>query len=363
MEKSRKMNRLKLVFGIAVPMLVIVVTMVMVGVSFAWFSNADKVTISEITFSTAESYSVDFAIDQNSGYFDNIAYAGQEALTTIDGTGKLITPSTKSDDSMVQGNTAYYFVNTINLNTKGNSFDISMAFDYIRIYKPTLTDDDKKQLDGNGLVLGINKVTYGGIEENSNPIEKAPYVFTWMFKKHKDTATNYTSAEGSESKSMKALAPTSGETWYTPYGALTFGENGYVAKVNDSNIDNTYSIKSADIQNITNFTTGSDADSVKNGQLYDFYIIFAPQKMFYMQFFSADDKAQYGIQDIYTTTDDSGKIVFDGAVKTDICGTLTNKMYYSDLQYSGVSFDFSALISVEGMHEQATVNEGGGANA
>lgn len=347
------MNRLKLVFGIAVPMLVIVVTMVMVGVSFAWFSTADKVTISEITFSTAESYSVDFAIDQNSGYFDNIAYAGQEALTTVTvgdtGKGMLITPSIKSDDSMVQGNTAYYFVNTINLNTKGNNFDISMAFDYIRIYKPTLTDKGEKQLDKNGLVLGTNKVTYGGIEENSNPIEKAPYVFTWMFKKHTDKATNYTSAEGSESKSMKALAPTSGETWYTPYGALTFGENGYVAKVNDSNIDNAYSIKSADTQNIINFTTGSDADSVEKGQLYDFYIIFAPQKMFYMQFFSAD-KDKYGIQDVYITM-------------TDICGTLTNKMYYSDLQYSGVSFDFSALISVEEMHEQATVNEGGGANA
>lgn len=343
------MNRLKLVFGIAVPMLVIVVTMVMVGVSFAWFSNADKTTISEITFSTAESYSVEFALDQNSGYFDNIAYAGQEALTTITGDNKgkkgmLITPSIKSDDSMVQGNTAYYFVNTINLNTKGNNFDISMAFDYIRIYKPTLTDKGEKQLDGNGLVLGTNKVTYGGVEENSNPIEKAPYVFTWMFKKHKDTATNYTSAEGSESKSMKALAPTSGEVWYTPYGALTFDNDGkFVAKINGST-ENVNSIKDVESNNITNFTTtGTD------GELYDFYIIFAPQKMFYMQFFSAD-KDKYGIQDVYTTM-------------TDICGTLTNKMYYSDLQYSGVSFDFSALISVEEMHEQATVNEGGGANA
>lgn len=357
MEKSRKMNRLKLVFGIAIPMLVIVVTMVMVGVSFAWFSNADKVTISEITFSTAESYSVGFDIG-GSEYFDNIAYAGQEALTTVGGKGVLITPDIKSDDSMVQGNTAYYFVNTIKLNTAGNIFDISMAFDYIRIYKPILSDGNK-QLDGNGLVSGTNKTTYGGIETNSNPIEKAPYVFTWMFKKHDGTATNYTSAEGSEAKSMKALAPTSGETWYTPYGALTFGENGYVAKVNDSNIDETYSIKSADTQNITNFTTGSDADSVEKGQLYDFYIIFAPEKMFYMQFFEAD-KEKYGIQDIYTTTDENGETVFD---KTDICGTLTNKMYYSDLQYSGVSFDFSALISVEGMHEQSNVNDGGGANA
>lgn len=362
MEKSRKMNKMKLVFGIAIPMLVIVVTMVMVGVSFAWFSNADKTTISEITFSTAESYSVEFGLDSTNGYYDNIAYAGQEALATIDGKGKLITSSTKSDDSMVQGNTAYYFVNTIKLNTKGNIFDISMAFDYIRIYKPTLTSEGNKQFDTNGLVLGTDKTTYGGVGSGSNPIEKAPYVFTWMFKKHADTATNYTTAEGSESKSMKALAPSSGEVWYTPYGALTFGANGFVSKVNDNNIDDTHSIKSADTQSITNFTTGSDANKVENGELYDFYIIFAPQKMFYMQFFEAD-KDNYGIQDVYTTTGESGNTVFDTVVKTDICGTLTNKMFYSDLAYSGMSFDFSALISVDGVHEQVNLSEGGGLNA
>lgn len=359
MEKSRKMNKMKLVFGIAIPMLVIVVTMVMVGVSFAWFSNADKTTISEITFSTAESYSVEFGLDQTSGYYDNIAYAGQETLTTIDGKGKLITSSIKGDDSMVQGNTAYYFVNTIKLNTSGNNFDITMAFDYIRIYKPTLTSEGNKQLDSNGVVLGTNKAIYGGIEIGSNSIEKAPYVFTWMFKKHAENtqATNYTSVQGSESKSMKALAPASGETWYTPYGALTFDNNGeYVAKINGST-ENVNSIKSVEANNITNFaTTGTD------GELYDFYIIFAPQKMFYMQFFSAD-KDKYGIQDVYTKTDENNEIVFDTVVKTDICGTLTNKMFYSDLAYSGMSFDFSALISVEGVHEHTNSSEGGGLNA
>lgn len=347
MEKSRKMNKMKLVFGIAIPMLVIVVTMVMVGVSFAWFSNADKTTISEITFSTAESYSVEFGLDQTSGYYDNIAYAGQEALTTIDGKGKLITSSIKGDDSMVQGNTAYHFVNTIKLNTSGNNFDITMAFDYIRIYKPTLTSEGNKQLDSNGVVSGTNKAIYGGIEIGSNSIEKAPYVFTWMFKKHAENtqATNYTSAQGSESKSMKALAPASGETWYTPYGALTFDNNGeYVAKINGST-ENVNSIKSVEANNITNFaTTGTD------GELYDFYIIFAPQKMFYMQFFS-DDKDNYGIEDVYP------------GQKQTICGTLTNKMFYSDLAYSGMSFDFSALISVEGVHEHTNSSEGGGLNA
>lgn len=37
------------------------------GCVFAWFSNADKVTVTEITMSTAESYKIDFNLQKTRG--------------------------------------------------------------------------------------------------------------------------------------------------------------------------------------------------------------------------------------------------------------------------------------------------------
>lgn len=338
MENSRKINKMKLVFGIAIPMLVIVVTMVMVGVSFAWFSNADKVTVSEITFSTAQSYGIEFNMDGTSNLYDNIEYFGQEALTTLNGKGMLITPDIAGDNAMLKNNTAFYFVNTVKLNTEGNAYDISMAFDYISIYKPILDDKGNKQINSNGAIAGSEAPLMSYSESNLNNV---PYVFTWMFKEHTENvdgkATNY----DSDGKSMRSIMPTANEIWYTPYGTLTFDSDGLVASVNGKR-ENIFSIEDVESTSITNFTTNDEG----NDGLYDFYIIFAPEKLFYMQFFS-EDKDQYGIEDVYPEQYQT------------ICGLLTNKMYYSDLQYSGVSFEFSALISVNGMSQE---NSGGGLN-
>lgn len=50
--------------SIMIPLLIVVTTVVMVGASFAWFTNADKVTVTEITMSTAESYRIDFNLQK-----------------------------------------------------------------------------------------------------------------------------------------------------------------------------------------------------------------------------------------------------------------------------------------------------------
>ena len=60
--QASKSRNFKIIMSIMIPLLVIVTTAVMVGASFAWFSNADKVTITEITMSTAESYKINFEL-------------------------------------------------------------------------------------------------------------------------------------------------------------------------------------------------------------------------------------------------------------------------------------------------------------
>lgn len=377
------MNRLKLVFGIAVPMLVIVVTMVMVGISFAWFTTASTVTISEITMSTAESYVVEFCANENDYKQGvNLQYSGQEAFV-YDSSKKgsmLITPSIQSNDSVVQSNTAYYFVNTIALNTKGHTYDISMALDTVEIYRETTTRDT----NGNNR----NYLASFGIKDSESTSD-IPYAFTWMFKKHTggdDTkATNSTDGtvtDGAVNGDMKSILPSAGETWYTPYGTLTFDANGYVNTVNGNSITtSTYSIKGEKTQKIMNFST-KDEEGNAVTQLYDFYIIFAPEKMFYMQFFEAD-KDKYTAQDVYRKNkiDEQGQPIYEkdesDNIKTDtegnpiiatetdseiiekMFGSLKNKMFYSAYSYAGARFDFSAIISVEALKDKDATTEGG----
>lgn len=54
------------------------------GCFFAWFTNADKVTVTEITMSTAESYKIDFNLQKNERLWDNMQYVGQTAFATAE---------------------------------------------------------------------------------------------------------------------------------------------------------------------------------------------------------------------------------------------------------------------------------------
>ena len=52
---------IKLITGIVVPIFIMVVSIVMVGVSYAWFSTSAVTTISTITMSTEEAFTLSFA--------------------------------------------------------------------------------------------------------------------------------------------------------------------------------------------------------------------------------------------------------------------------------------------------------------
>lgn len=370
MQASQSRN-FKIIMSIMIPLLVIVTTAVMVGASFAWFTNAEKVTITEITMSTADAYTITFDLGNNS-LWDNMLYVGQTAFCDkgLD-KGKLMTAAVAGSNDVDTSNRAYYFINTVALNTGGRTFDMSMAFDTTEILKYEYQKDSDgnyvRDENGNPIIVEDENGNprYSSIKkygfENSNPASDIPYAFTWFFKKRNIVAvqksTNYEKvSSGSDTtktyERLKQLEPSAGEEWYTPYGKLTFGEvsetvdntttkSVVVTKINDNPISvDSFSLKDEDKKcNVTGFSTTTDSE------IYDFYIVFAPETMFWMQFFKAD-RDQHTASDVYTQ--DEQKKIFE---------KLENQMFYSSMSYSGSTFKFSAVIKVNSVQEEAQGNE------
>lgn len=333
-----------------IPLLIVVTTVVMVGASFAWFSNADKVTITEITMSTAESHKIKFDLQTNNQLWDNMEYVGQTAFCDSGvNRGKLMTKAIAGENTVDISNRPYYFINTVALDTTGITFDMNMAFDTAKIvtYKYELVVNGQgektwqKAVDEDGKPIVLKEKIYSATEA-----ENIKYAFTWFFKKHENeqgiASTNHTIGDDKIDR-LKQLDPTKDDVWYTPYGKLEFAETSetvnnvtvkkvYVSKVNGTTIDEKYSIKDREKSDITDFNTN---------ELYDFCIVFAPEKLFWMQYFKADvDK--YTAENVYTQ-DEQGMIF----------GNLKNQMFYSSRDYSGSTFEFSAVINVTGMREEA----------
>lgn len=372
MSQPSKTKTFKIIMSIMIPLLIVVTTVVMVGASFAWFSNADKVTITEITMSTAESYKINFEL-QNSQLWDNMEYVGQTAFcdSGVNG-GKLMTKAIAGENTVDISNRPYYFINTVALDTTGNTFDMNMAFDTAKIvkyqYQKNADGTIKIGEDGKPVKDLVEppevKKTYG-IGENPTPPSEIPYAFTWFFKPHSGTKSqNYTTSTNSDGKVIQKLKqpdPQDGEVWYTPYGKLEFAEtseivNGatvktlYVSKVNGESINaNEYSITAADTKkDITNFKTADQINSNETSQMFDFYIVFAPEKLFWMQYFKADVDKYTAAQAYGTNNEGAGSA---DALKK-IFGNLSNQMFYSSRDYSGSTFEFSAVINVTGMREE-----------
>ena len=359
--QASKSKNFKIVMSIMIPLLIIVTTVVMVGASFAWFTNADKVTVTEITMSTADSYRIDFTRQPLSEggtlLFDNMQYVGQTAFCAS-GTnaGKLMTKAVANGNAIYTSDRAYYFINTVALDTQGNTFDMSMAFDGVKIVKYKRNADGTIAKDENeeNIVEKTNKI-YAATGSNVSPVSDIPFAFTWFFKAHGETDEDgvvrnyetYNIDDETQGQRLLQLEPQKNEVWYTPYGKLTFGDDNLVALVNDDNSIDATSIRDVEKRVIDNFGTNGVGNATS--QLFDFYIVFAPEKLFWMQFFSAD-RDKYTANDIYKTTV-NGETIKDDTQK--IFESLSNQMYYSHMDYSGSTFEFSAVLNVTNVHEEA----------
>lgn len=305
--KALQYSKLKLAFGILIPVLVMVVTLTMLGVSFAWFSNSPDVYVESINLSIAEPYQIVFNAGENSA---NHNYRGQTAIYTD---GRLITSNGDWTDGIKQDR-AFCFAKLISLDTKGSTVDFELYIDNARIYSSVNNSD--------GTTQDIDKNNYNDRQQ------EIQYVFTWFFKAHTGDKTTLPTNKAND-KDMIEYAPAANEEWYTPYGLLKFGENGKVAQVNGNNYTAGESIERA---NILNFTTDGEA-------LFDIFIVFAPEQLFWQQFFDGLD----GKTAQTTYTDDEMSKMFGSYVQK-------KQMYYSGYEYLGSKFAFSATINVTNLH-------------
>lgn len=326
-----------MVFGIAIPLLIMVVTFVMVGASFAWFSDAKEVTITTITLETAQAYTVDFSLGSGD-LFENMKYAGQTAIAKD---GGIISDAKCVNNPGNESNRAFSFVNVISLSTAGKCVDFTLNIDGALITKD----------EGNNTMR----------DYTSDP-ENIQYAFTWFFKEHTTgtTATNFTGSE--EAKTQKYLpVSTKNETLYTPYGKILFDQNGYAISVNgnDKYLTTDGAEKSVSKLSVLDAEQKIVAFNSDANDMYDFYIVFAPEKLFWSQYFKGDlnevtdaDGNVTGYVDKHTLTTLYASEIADGFDTKTITGNLGNQMYYSGMDYLGATFSFSATINVLKLDEE-----------
>lgn len=325
-------SRIKLVIGIIVPVLVMVITGMMLGMSFAWFGDEKEVYIESISLSTKDAYSVVF--DTLEG--DNLNYKGQTAIAPD---GRLVTTFWASANGKSKEDKPFCFVKSIRLDTLSRSIDINVTLDSADIYSVVRDADGNPILDADGNEQRTIKNSYDSQKDN------LPFAFTWFFKAHEGDesvfAKNYIE-NGENNYEMIDFSPADGEIWFTPYGQLTFGENSKVKSVNGEDIGVLQDIEKRDI---VDFSTG-DTQIV-----YDFYIVFAPEELFYKQFFAGLEEQT--VQTVYADYEEENG---DNPVLKHIFGTRYNQMYYSGYDYLGSRFAFSALINVTKLNENGQTN-------
>jgi len=330
---ARRKLTIKMVFGIAIPLLIMVVTLVMVGASFAWFSDAKEVTITTITMETAQAYTIDFSL-LNGNLFENMKYAGQTAIAKD---GGIISDAKCVNNPGNESNRAFSFVNVISLSTAGKYVDFTLNIDGALITKDA----------GNNTMR----------DYTSDP-ENIQYAFTWFFKEHTTgtTATNFTGSE--EAKTQKYLpVSTKNETLYTPYGKILFDENGYAKSVNGSDKYLTTdgeekSVSELSVLDAEQKIVAFNSSANENG-MYDFYIVFAPEKLFWSQYFKGDLNEVTDADGNVTYTDNyTIATLYGDKVNAVTGGQLGNQMYYSGMDYLGAKFSFSAIINVLSIGEK-----------
>ena len=319
-KENKKFNK-NLAFMIIVPVLVIVVTMSIMGVTFAWFTHADQTTVATINMSTAETFQITFDVlgekeDNNQRYI----YHGQEAF---DNNGLLITDIHASEMGLDAINTNYI---------------LDKAFT-----APFYVKFDTNSYDDGGDVLKRHEVDF------TCSIQQVH-----VHKEGTITELRLTDAEDIKLGFTWYISDNSGqnEVWYTPYGTISSTQ---VASKDNSGplVFDQRTDWNVPILN-TGFSASSrnlDANN-KTESPYVFYIVFAPEVLFWKQ---------YGQNEAFGTTA-TGKTDVDEYNETaeDIYGrdVVTSDRWltansYSLEAYQGATYSFIVRLTVSNVTEVA----------
>ena len=328
-DKTFKIAKTKLIMGIIIPIIIMIGTLIMVSVSFAWFNDSAVVEVDSIDLTTKEVFVLDFTV----GSTASSSYNGQNALN-ID--GYLVSQYrnlTLEKPEAYMRDAPFMFVTTVGLSTQGIEVDMTVNFNFARI-----TQVDGDFVDGVWVASGdpydmdiygaasTNTGVHAG-EANEFTADKIPYAFTWFFVEQGQTLDTATDV-------------------YTPYGTMRLGYQTvggsnyrYATKLNGTNVTNSTSIDGVTPAGLSHFSSNKiETEDEDKNKKFDFYIVFAPEELFWMQFFPADrDKA---FSTVYTTQELTRYITF-GTQEN-----VGNKMYYAKTSYTGATFYFTAEINV-----------------
>lgn len=282
-ERKRDAARIKLLTGIAIPLFIVVITSITVGVSFAWFSQSSDITVETLNLTTRPVFTLTFTETTGSAdnkYFGETAFGTDGHLVTPDWAagnppnGLGLTPESGEYDRYILDE-PYMRKTAIKLDTEEKRISMNILFDYVRI---TITDNEVVK------ELALFDVSKGNLSDIS-------YAFTWLLTKNDGT-------------------------YYTPYGKM------------DSSAKFPWTTL-PEKQGVTEFTATA-ADT------YEFWIIFAPERLYWSQYCSEAWTKKLG--DIYTA-EEIEKIV-------DRANGYGNQPFYSSPIFTGAEFTMSATIAV-----------------
>lgn len=331
-----KMPKIKLIMGIIIPVFIMIATLIMVSVSFAWFSTSATTNIATINLTTTKVFTLGFS----AGSSESVSYNGQTALGRDFYLISRYRQYTTEQLENYWDNTPFMFKTSIGLSTEGIPVDLNMNFKITQItYENGTIVDGQFQGDGNPYDLDIygassqTRALYPYVHEYD--ADKIPYAFTWFFVERNKVLDGDATLV------------------YTPYGAMALaseqaGSSGnyykYATALNGTAVNNTTSIENVTPSGILNFTV-SPTEQGEN-RIFDFYVVFAPEKLFWMQFFPAD-RAKAATT-VYTETE-LLNYISRGSTVSDC-----NKMYYSATTYIGATFNFTAEVNVTEVHWPAS---------
>ena len=309
-KETKKFNK-NLVMMIVVPVLVMTVTMGIIGVSFAWFNDAEQTTIATLDLSTSETFQMTFEIDQYSQIFDQenqrrYIYAGQ---TAFDKNGLLVTDVHAREilgytdvDSRQYKNymndQAFVVPFNLRMDTNGYEVDFTCIIESVEV--------SKEGSEAAGIYLPTNNGTEDDTTDDIT-VEDIKLGFTW-----------YISA---------------GNTWYTPYGTISA----------TTPTDQSTTIPSMNIADWTKHSLNTDFQATLDQENTDkanfaFNIVFAPEILFWQQYGSLTEYKQ-------TASD-----VYGSVYKSDKWNAINR---YSSQVYSGSTYKFTVLLTVEALREVA----------
>jgi len=320
MSASIKKKTIKLITGIIIPIFIMVASIVMVGVSYAWFSSSGVATVSSITIDSEEAFTLDFHFGDN----PEEKYEGQLAYITKNGVTHLVTDeyATEILGYNNSGSTVYdgYMLDVpykvgadVILDTQGKRVDIEIYINSISIYMEETENNVTTRTD----LMSLS---------STDEVNLIPYGFTWF------------------------ILDSSNNRIYTPYGTVAEGNDLAITGTNVS--EKWFSTPFS--QPIANFTS-------TNTSAMKIYVVFCPEKLYWMQYslgktYNSTADWIAGLEDVYTTTNEINRVYHldsygnleDGHSPTlnpDLSGVT-----YWDPKYVGAQFEFNFTVNVLEIH-------------